>query len=406
MYNFTQYIFIVKIHFWVVSKSKKLKNHIKETDLVLYISCLAASALGILLVHSATLTEIKEGNPFSRETFVMLAAVAMGVVICLIISFIDYEIIIKLWPIVAVACIALMISLFFFGGGPENRPDVKSWLKIGGINFQPSELLKIGFIITFAFHIDYVSDKLDKFKHVLLLGIHALIPIGLVMLTGDLGSALVFVAIFICLMFVGGIKSYYFIAGIIICVVAVPLIWIFFDGFQKDRLLAVYFPDALAAKDYARIIHQQQRGLNAIGSGQLFGQGLFKGVYTQNNLVPVQESDMIFTVLGEELGFIGCIFGLLLLAIIILRTAFTAGKSRDKTGSIICYGVAVMIGAQAVINIGVCLKLLPSIGITLPFLSAGGSSNLCVYIGIGLVMSVYRFNKDRMAKKQNLYLHI
>ena len=128
----------------------------------------------------------------------------------------------------------------------------------------------------------------------------------------------------------------------------------------------------------------------------MWGDGLFKGTYTQTpGGVPVNESDMVFSVVGEELGFVGCIAMLALMAFIVIRIASVGKKSRNLTGSLLCYGTAFMIAAQTVINIGMCLKLLPSIGITLPFISAGGSSNLCIYFGIAIVMSVYRFNCDR-----------
>jgi len=367
----------------------------KETDKLLLFLCLLASAFGVLMVYSATLNKLVEGKSISRDTLIMIIAITLGLVLCFLISLIDYEIILRMWPIIAAACLLLMFSLFIWGKSPNGRSDAKSWLHIAGMYFQPSELLKIGFVLTFTVHLDTVKNKLNELKTILLLGIHGLIPIGLVILTGDLGSALVFASIFIGMLFISGVYLRYFAGGIALGLVALPMLWIkFFSEFQKQRFLAVYYPKALSTVIYKALIYQQQQSINAIGSGQLLGKGLFEGSYTQNGLIPVSESDMIFAVIGEELGFIGCIGLLLLLSMIILKIVRVGRKSKDNTGSLICYGIAVMIGSQAVINIGMCLKLLPCIGITLPFFSAGGSSNLCVYIGIGIIMSVYRVNQE------------
>lgn len=372
-----------------------IQRFIKNTDKILLTLCLVTSGFGLLAVHSATLSSMSETQLISRDLLVMIIAISIGLILCFIISLIEYEAILKMWPIFASVCLILMFSLFIWGIGPANRSDARSWLSIGGVYFQPSELLKIGFILTFALHLDTVKNNINQFKNVILLSIHGAVPIVLVIATGDLGSALVFVAVFIGMLFVAGLNLRYFVGGLAFILAALPMLWIkFFSGFQKNRFLAIYFPKLLSVSDYKALIYQQQQSVNAIGSGQLWGKGLFKGTFTQNDFIPVDESDMIFSVIGEELGFIGCIAAMLLLALIIIRIVSTGHKSKDNIGSSISYGIAMLIGAQAIINIGVCLKLLPCIGITLPFLSAGGSSNLCVYIGIGVVMSVYRASRE------------
>ncbi len=220
----------------------------------------------------------------------------------------------------------------------------------------------------------------------------------IVVLTGDLGSALVFVSIFVGMMFVSGLGAKYFVAAVAMIVAAAPILWFgFFDDFQKNRFLAVYAPNAMDEATYKQLIFQQQQSVNAIGSGRFFGQGLFKGAYTQSNSVPVNESDMVFSIIGEELGFVGAVAALALLALIIVKIVIIGMKSKDNMSALVCYGTAIMIGAQTIINIGMCLKILPCIGITLPFFSAGGSSNLCIYIAIGIIMSIYRFNQHSEA---------
>lgn len=372
---------------------RSIKNFIKETDKILLLLCLITSSFGCVCVLSATLHTINDGSRFSRDFIVMAAAVAAGIVIAIIISMIDYEFIMRLWPIIAVFCIGIMILTLLFGTGPEERPDARTWLKLGqtGIFFQPSEIVKIGFIITFGVHLEKLKNNINHPLSILQLGIHALIPIGLVVISGDMGSALVFMIITVAMLFTAGLHWGYFLGGGLLAVAAAPLAWIFLLGdIQKSRFLALIYPDL-----YPDIIYQQERVLAAIGGGGITGQGLFNGTYTQRGVVPESKNDMIFSVIGEELGLIGCVAALLLLMFIVLRIAGT-GK-HDKVGKtkVMCYGVAAMIAGQVIINIGMCLMLLPVIGITLPFFSAGGSSNISIYFAIGLIMSFYRYNQQR-----------
>ncbi len=367
---------------------------LKETDLYLLALCVAASVAGIIAVFSATRFNLEAGELIARDTIVMIAAVVMGIIICLVISAIDYEVILKLWPFVAGASVALMLALFIWGTGPSERSDVITWLpfRIGSfsIYFQPSELLKIAFIITFSVHIELVSDRIDKILNILLLCLHGAVPTLLVVITGDMGSALVFLMIFAIMMFMAGIKLRYFAIALLTVVAAFPLVWVkVFNDIQRDRFLALLYPES-----YSDIIYQQLQGKNAIGSGGFIGQGLFKGAYTQNGVVPEAENDMILSVFGEELGFLGCLAVIVLFLLIVFRVIKIAQMSNDNPGKMMCIGVAAMIASQVIVNVGMCLMLLPCIGITLPFMSAGGSSNLCIYIAMGVVFSVYRINCD------------
>ena len=378
----------------------EIKYFFKETDWVLYLACIITSVFGAFMVYSATYHTIPEGSVVARECLSTVIGSLLGIIICYIISLFDYEVIMRLTPFIMAVCLLFMISLFKFGQSPSNRSDAICWLyfKIGSfkISFQPSELLKIGFIISFTTHIDAIKDNINSFKNILLLGLHGIIPIALVILTGDLGSALVFVVIFLGMMFLAGVQLRYFLAGIVAVTVAAPILWIkFFSAFQKNRLLAVYYPSALTQETYDDVIYQQARGLKAIGSGMITGQGYLKGALTQSGYVPVTESDMIITVIGEELGFIGCIAVLAILTFIVFRLAKDGRKSTNISGYLLCSGVAFMVAAQAIINIGMCLSLLPCIGITLPFISSGGTSNMCVYFGIGVAMSVFRRCSER-----------
>jgi len=371
------------------SLRKNLAKFIKGTDWIMMLLCLLASSFGALLVHSATLYTLTEDQVISRDTRTMLIAVALGITVAIIISLIDYELIIKIWPVIAAVALLLMVSLFFFGVGPDARSDAKTWLKItSSFYLQPSEFVKIAFVVTFGVHIELISDKIDKVANVLLLTAHAMIYAGLVALTGDIGSALVFVFIFVGMMFVANVKLRYFAIGLLAVIAMIPIVWTkVFSEIQKERFLALFFPES-----YGDVIYQQDNCIKAIGSGGLFGKGLFNGTFTQNGIVPESKNDMILSVIGEELGFIGCLGLLVLFAVIVIKIINNGRRSKDNTGTLVCYGIAFMILSQIVINIGMCLQLLPVIGITLPFMSAGGSSTLSIYVAMGLIMSVYRQN--------------
>lgn len=372
---------------------KSIKNFIKETDKTLLFLCCLASAFGCTSVLSATRWTLTDGEKLTRDFIVMTAAVTAGIIIAIIISLIDYEFIMKLWPIIALFCVGIMLITLKFGVGPPERPDAKTWLKFGSkIYFQPSEIVKIGFIITFGVHINKLKSNINSFSSIIQLGIHALIPIGLVIVSGDMGSALVFIIITIVMLFVAGLHWGYFLAGGLFGIAVAPLAWLFLLGdIQKSRILALIHPEK-----YPALTYQQERGLAAIGGGGITGQGLFNGTLTQQkNGIPEAKNDMIFSVIGEELGLVGCVVALLILTFIIIRIARTGKHDKIGDTQVMCYGVASMIAAQVIINVGMCLMLLPVIGITLPFFSAGGSSNISIYFSIGLILSFYRYNQQR-----------
>ena len=378
---------------------RSVQLFLKETDLLLLITCIVTSVFGLLMVYSATRHNLKEGQIFPRDFLIMLIAVVVGIALSLVISYFNYEVFTRFWIWIGAACIFAMVLLFWFGTGPSERPDVHTWLDFKIFSIQPSEFVKIGFIITFSVHLERLKHKLNKPLSILQLAVHAMIPTFLVLKTGDMGSALVFLVITAVMLFVAGLHWGYFLGGIALVAAAAPLVWTYvFSSIQKDRFLALIYPEL-----YPSIIYQQERGMTAIGAGGITGQGLFQGAYTQAGAVPESMNDMIFTVIGEELGFVGCVAALALLCFICVRIILIGKKSRERSTNLICDGMAAMIIGQLVINVGMCLMLLPVIGITLPFFSAGGSSNLAVYLGIGLVLSIYRHNCDSGAVNIRVY---
>lgn len=361
-------------------------------DYLTILTAAASSVYGLLLVYSATYYAL-DGNTFiTNSVLAMLITVAAGFLGALILSRINYEIISKLWPVIGVACVVLMIITYIFGTSAPGRETARSWLSIGGFTLQSSELLKIGFIISFSYHLDLVRDKINKIKTIIPLVIHGAVPIGLVILTGDAGSALIFLIMFIGMLFFAKINIGYFIAGICAITVGFIVAWKtnIINGIQRQRIVALFYPE-----QYPDVMYQQNNGKIALGGGGMFGQGFLKGKMTQSGAVPVNESDMILTVAGEEFGYFGVMIILLLLAVLIFRVINIAHKSRDNVGYLMCMGVAVMLWAQVFVNVGMELSLLPCIGITLPLFSAGGSSSLSIYLAVGIVLSVYRYSKSQ-----------
>ena len=285
----------------------------------------------------------------------------------------------------------MLLLLTPLGVAPDARSDARSWLKIfafGGYSLylQPSEILKIAFIITFSYHLSKTRQNLSGFLNIFLLCIHAAIPIGLVVITGDMGSALIFAMMFLGMMFVSGVHWLYFPAGLLAVGAAAPIVWYkVFDNIQRNRILALFHPD-----DYPTEIYQQKQALSAMKNGGFFGTGYLKGDFTQSGSVPESQNDMIFSAVGEEFGFLGALLLLALFVLLAIRIVRIGKRSNNFAACMLCYGIMFMIMSQVIVNIGMCLSLLPVIGITLPFISAGGSSVICLYLAVGLVLSVHR----------------
>ena len=297
-------------------REKSFLSFIKDTDFVVLLSAIAASAYGLSLVYSATFSSLTDGRGISSDVRSMLVSVMLGLIIAIVVSNIDYEIISKLWPLIAAGCAGLMVFTFFFGVAPPSRPDAKSWIDLKVFYFQPSELLKVGFIISFSYHLDMVRDKINKIKTVIPLVIHMAVPVGLVMMTGDAGSALIFMIMFIGMLFFARVHIGYFVAGICAMIVGFVAAWKLgvIGGIQRQRIVALFYPD-----QYEDVMYQQTNGKIALGSGGLLGQGYLKGDMTQGGMVPENQNDMILSVAGEELGFVGALAVIVILGFLILR---------------------------------------------------------------------------------------
>jgi rod shape determining protein RodA len=269
----------------------------------------------------------------------------------------------------------------------------KSWFYIGPFGIQPSEFVKIIIILFFAKLIDKKQKEINKFSTLILLAILLIIPVLLIMKQPDLSTSLVFVFIFLMLLYVGGISYKYIISAVLIGIPIIFLILIYIQNpnqkllkdYQRDRIMAMIHKDN---KEYADDYFQTKQSVHAIGSGQLYGKGLYKGTLNQLSYLPEPHTDFIFSVIGEEFGFVGCILILGLFLLLITRALWIAKDAKDLFGKLLVVGVVSMLGFQAFVNIGVVTALLPNTGLPLPFISAGGSSLWTNMIGIGLILNV------------------
>jgi rod shape determining protein RodA len=364
----------------------------------------AISFYSLLLLKTVPNPEGKSVSYFTTQ----LVAIIVGYIGALLLTAIDYREISNFWYVIAGFCLFLIIYTLLFGKEIVNTGGVhaKAWIKLpGGLTFQPSELVKIGFMVTFSKHLDALNERglLKSPLHVVLLAFHALIPIALVHLQGDDGAGVIFFCMFLAMAFGAGIQLRYFAVLFAFAAAAVPLAWKYdiLSEYQKERILVTYNLES----DKLNYGFHQIQGRMSIGSGGLWGRGLFVSPRVNKGSVPLQQSDFIFSVAGEQLGFIGCIILIALLFFLLLRTLHTARCATDMLGSSICMGFFGMIASQAIFNLGMCMDLLPVMGVTLPFFSAGGSSAACLYFGFGLVLNVYmhKINTDKVTVKKVSY---
>lgn len=369
----------------------KIADFVRESDKILILLCFFATAYGCLAVFTST---YYTGNvrPVIVQVFCMFAGLGAAFVI----SVFDYDKYLRRWYLAAAGALLLVILTFFIGFAPEGTDD-KAWIDLGFTMFQPSELLKVSFLITFSLHLAKVKANINKIKYLIPVCIHGAIPVVLIHFQGDDGTALVFAIMVIFMMWAAGVSWKYFATVFSAALVAAPLVYFFvMNDDQRERIISLFDIEA----NIQGVGFQQWRGRMALANGGFFGQGFLKGSLTQTGAVPMGHNDFIFVSIGEELGFLGCMAVILLLGAICFRCLQIAKLSSKDEGKYICVGMFAMLFAQTFINLGMCTSVLPVIGITLPFFSAGGTSVFCLYLGIGLVLSVYMHRNSR-----TIYLH-
>jgi rod shape determining protein RodA len=358
-------------------KQYQLKNY-KFRLLFLLI---AISVVGILIVGSA-----KESVQNKQ-----ILGLALGIFVLVVISLMDYSYILNFYWILYIINIVLLVLVKLIG---DDAGGAVRWVEIAGIRFQPSELSKIIVILFFAKFFSKYQEQMNTVKLIAVSVILIGIPLGLILSQPDLSTSIVVALIFCSIIFISGL-SYKVIVGIL--AICIPLAAIFISiilqpdqtiikGYQARRILAWLQPEK-----YPDLAYQQINSRIAIGSGQLFGKGLNNNIISSvknGNFISEPQTDFIFAVAGEELGFIGGCVIIVLLALIVIECIRIGRNAKDLSGTLICCGMAAFVACQSFVNIGVATGLLPNTGIPLPFVSYGLTSLVSLFIGMGFVFNV------------------
>ena len=365
---------------------EELKDFNKKADWVLLTLCLVTSGVGMVVMASATSAEKFGGN--TKYIVIQLAAIALGVLMFAIVSSIDADTISENRMLLTAFNIFLLLLLIPFG--TDNNTGNKSWLKFPGIpiSIQPAEICKITYILIMASVMAAHQNDISKVPSVMHMVVHLGILVGLNMvLSGDAGVSLIFVFIFIGMAFAGGVSLVWFAIAIAGIGVMIPVVWPLIGEYQRERIQVLIDPNfdkqGLGARYHSKI------NLMSLTGGGLTGQGLFHGNRTQGGMLFAQHTDYIFSSVGEELGFFGCC-GIMILELLIIARCIQVGmRSPEYMRRLICFGAASALMFQLMINVGMCIGVMPVIGLTLPLISYGGSSTVTIYAMLGLVSGVY-----------------
>lgn len=349
-------------------------------DIILVLTILALLAFGTIMVYSTTLSFAKPvQNSLMKTHFLSLA---LGILVMFVLMLIDYNIWGKLYLFIYAGCILLLIATLLFG---KSVHDAKSWIQIGSkFSFQPSEFVKVGLIISLAKYIENNIDKLNNPFVLLKILAFAFLPVLLILLQPDFGTAIVYVFFIFIILFSQGISLRYVMYAIGLGVLSIPALWFSMNQYQKNRIYDFLDPNRDAMGSGRQVI----QGKIALGSGKLFGRGLFKGTQNMYKYVPEKHTDSIFAIVGEETGFFGGAIMIFLYYCMLSRMINIAKNSDNVFGSAMVSGFLGMFLFHIVQNIGMILGILPVTGIPLPFISYAGTFQLTSLACIGLVLSV------------------
>lgn len=347
----------------------------RNLDIPLVILTLLTAIYGIIMISSA-------GG--SRFVIIQSAAFLLGIGGVVALMILDYQYLAQISNYLYIGAVGLLVLVLIPGIGTLQN-GARSWFDLGFMNLQPAELAKIVFIVTFARHLSECEEDVNRPKTLLRLLAHLGILCVLILIQPDFGTATVFVCIALVMLFVAGISWKYIVGGVAALAAAFPLMWFFvLQDYQKNRIITLFNPELDPSGAGYHVIQSKI----AVGSGQIFGTGLYKGSSQINNLLPERHTDFIFSAICEELGMVGALVAIVLLTLIILRCIYIGINARNRLGTYICTGVAAMLIFQVFENIGMCLGIFPVTGITLPFFSYGGSSMLTTMLAMGLVLNV------------------
>lgn len=374
-----------------------IQDFFRKGDILLLLLCLTASGYGLVLIYSAT-----RWNGDNKAVIVQLIGITLGVIAYVLLTFVDFQFLTERnWKLLLIGSVVFILLLLTPLGksvdGNRNWLDLSKIIPGFPLNLQPNEIVKLPYILLLALQITKIQDSgqsISSVPSVMMLAGHAVFMMALVaVVCGDMGMCMVYLFIFIFMAWCSGIKVRWFVlVGGSIVAIAV-ILWVFvlpdtdyWTNFRIMRFRVVFDHDL----DPQGKGFQQTRSLMAIGSGQLFGRGYMQGTLTQSqykSTLPARSTDFIFSVCGEELGMVGCCVLLLLLSLIIIRCMWIGRHANSPFYAYVCMGMASMLLTQTVLNVGMCLYVAPVMGLTLPFISYGGSSIITLFAAMGIVSS-------------------
>lgn len=364
---------------------EELKDFRKKGDMFLLVLCLIVAGFGLVCITSATSAAKFDGN--FRYIAIQSASIIIGVCAYAFFSSLDVDFLSEhRGMMVAFNCFLLLLLITPLG--TDNNSGNRSWIDLGVIMVQPAEICKITYILIMASVMSSHQNTISHPVSVVHMGFHLMLLVGLnLVLSSDMGVSLIFVFIFIGMAFAGGVSLWWFALALTGIGVAFPILWQFLGQHQRNRIL-ILFDESIDPLGTNERYHANMN-LKSITGGGLTGQGLFNGNRTQGGNLFAQHTDYIFSSMGEELGFIGCVAIMILEFLIIARCIYVGVRCQDYMRRLICLGAASALMFQVMINVGMCIGVMPVIGLTLPLISYGGSSVVTIFAMLGLVSGAY-----------------
>ena len=360
----------------------------RNYNIWLLLSVLSLNGIGLMVINSAV---AGDRSYITRQ----LIGLFGGLMVAIILSLFSYRFIMRFTGLIYLMCVGILVAVLVMGRLGGSGTGAQRWIELPVLGrLQPSEFVKIGLIVFFSWFLDKNQEKIDHPFVLMTLAFFAAVPLYLIMEQPDLSTSIVIMVMIVCLVYVAGISYKWIFGALAVCIPGLMLILYlaqmnmlpFLRDYQVNRILAFLNPEA-----YVDLDLQQQNSEMAIGSGGLYGKGLFNdtAISVKNgNFLSEEHTDFIFSVIGEELGFVGCMAVLGLYLLFIFECFKMAGKARDLAGKLLCTGLAALVGFQAFTNIAVATGVFPNTGLPLPFISYSVSSLVSLYIGVGIVLNV------------------
>lgn len=380
----------------------RLKEAFRHGDWVLLTLCMVATAFGCLVIASAT-----SYMGSLRHILVQVGAAVIGILLFFLVSSVDVDVFSEHRRGLVIFNIVLLFMLIPFGVTVNGN---RSWvsLPILPFNIQVAEICKISYILITASVMNAHQNRISHVNSVFHVGMHLALIMGLnILISGDAGVSLIFFFIFVGMAYSGGVNYLWFLGALAAGIFVAPFVYKFVLGdYQKLRIEVLFNPDLDPLGVGPR--YHTVRSLRSLTGGGMTGQGLFNGHRTQAGALFAQHTDYVFSAIGEELGYLGCIFVLVLLFAIVARCIWVGMKSPDYMRRLVCFGAASAMIFQIIVNVGMCIGVMPVIGLTLPFISYGGSSIVSTFLMLGLVSGVYARPKstshERYIRPPQLYM--